>query len=149
MAWARALIASAYALTLCAGWVPSHPSHAQRRPEPHTLRYEEDHRYLRTYTGEPSTLDPLRDIMLNDRGDVYLSLGASLRIRQDIIPQPFFGVRGVAFEDFTTTRMLWHLDAHLTRHARAYVELGSMWAFGRSLPERSVDEDSSTYSKHS
>lgn len=131
---ARAALIAGVAFALCGGvaW----KVHA--RPEPHTLRYEEDHRYLREYAGEPSVLDPLRDIVL---GDAYLSLGASLRLRQDVTSQPFLGLRGVAFEDFTTTRMLLHVDAHLTRHARAFIELGSMWALGRSLPERSIDED--------
>jgi hypothetical protein len=131
---ARAALIAWVALTLCAGLAWK----VRARPEPRTLRYEEDHRYLRAYTGEPSVLDPLRDIVLDH---AYLSLGASLRVRQDVSSQPFFGLRGVALEDFTTTRMLLHLDAHLTRHARAFVELGSMWAFGRSLPERSIDED--------
>ena len=89
---------------------------------------------------QPEPAD-LKGIALDDAGDVYLSLGATLRVRQEVLSQPGLGLLGESHDDFTTLRALVHADLQATLCTRAFVELGSMWAFGRSLPQRSVDED--------
>lgn len=84
---------------------------------------------------------PLKRVSLNDRGDVYLSLGGQLRERYEYYSEPFFGLRGVHEDDYLLHRVLLSVDLHAGEQFRLYLQLGSHLEAGKRAPRSPTDVD--------
>lgn len=91
-------------------------------------------------------LDRLHRLASNDRGDVWLGVGGSLRYRWESWRNFDFGAVGTAKADdsFSLLRALLHADLHLGSKARVFVEGRTSQVANRDLPggTRPVDADS-------
>jgi Alginate export len=106
--------------------------------ELNVIRWKEDYAFLRDRK-EPTLLERLKFIPLNDGGTAYLTLGGQLRERVEGYDPAFFGLPGGS--DFTSyaTRLLADADLHLGARFRTFVELGSYWEDGREPASRPID----------
>lgn len=111
------------------------------------LRQDENWSNLKD--ADPSTvpwLDRLHRLASNERGDVWLGIGGSLRYRFESWRDFDFGAVGTAKADdsFSLLRALLHADLHLGTGARVFVEGRTSQVANRDLPggTRPADADS-------
>ncbi|HLP84702.1 MAG TPA: alginate export family protein [Phycisphaerales bacterium] len=103
-------------------------------PPPYKLfRYDDDYSYLRDPTKRVDWTDDLKDMSLDEGGDLTLSVGGEARTRYEYYSAPSFGLRGPSHDDFALQRFLLHGDLQIgdrsQLHGRAFVQLlsGLVW----------------------
>ncbi|HEV8293404.1 MAG TPA: alginate export family protein, partial [Tepidisphaeraceae bacterium] len=114
------------------------------KPPPYTLsRWDEDYRYLRDPAeGEPRDFfDPIKYIKLNDKGDIYLSLGGQFRYRYEYFQDFNFGAGPQDDEGYHLFRLLTHVDLHVGDNFRIFVQGKSALIEDREGGPRAVDAD--------
>jgi len=93
------------------------------KPPQYTLsRWDEDYRYLRDPAeGEAphDFFDPIKYIKLNDKGDIYLSLGGQVRYRYEYFNDFNFGAGQQDPNGYHLIRMLAHTDLHLGENSES------------------------------
>ena len=115
---------------------------AQYGPSPFSIeRWDEDYSYLKNSPDRGDPLTAIKYIPLNPEGDWFLSLGGQARYRFDYFNNAQFGA-GVQDESgFDLVRLLAHIDAHLGKNFRVFLQLNSGLAFDRSGGPRPGDAD--------
>jgi hypothetical protein len=106
--------------------------------ELNTIRWREDYSFLRDRP-EPTLLELLKFIPLNERKTVYLTLGGEARERVEDYDLAFFGLPGKASFTSYGTRLLADADLHVGPRFRTFLELGSFWDKGRKPAARPID----------
>src|SRR5258706_1055270 len=82
-------------------------------PPPYTLsRWDEDYRYLsEPAVGDPhDTFDPIKYIRLNNKRDIYLSLGGQIRYRYEFFNDFNFGAGPQDNDGYHLIRTFAHVD---------------------------------------
>lgn len=102
------------------------------------IRWREDYSFLRDRT-DPTLLERLKFIPLNDAKTDFLTLGGELRERVESYDHAFFGLPGGRSFTAFATRVLADADLHLGERFRAFAELGSFYESGRKPVERPFD----------
>lgn len=128
---------------LCAGVAGS--AHAQSRqpsPPPLTmLRDDEDYAYLRDPAARTGAWwEPLKYIPLNKTGDVYVTVGAELRLRYEGYENNTWGQEPAPDDGYLWYRALPVVDLHLGPHVRLFGQLIAAWAEGKEPSESPIDE---------
>lgn len=111
-----------------------------QRPKYQNLRFNEDWSVLQTLPSS-DLFDPLKYIPLNETGDIYFSLGSSLRLRGE--GSSHFGFQEEQNGAFALGQIRLHGDFHLGDLFRFYAEGKSALSTVRNLPggNRSIDLD--------
>jgi Alginate export len=105
------------------------------------LRYDEDYRYLRTTTRARDLWDPLKYIPLNESGTNYLSFGADVRERYESFNNPFFGLRGVANDNYLLHRLMVYGDLHIGDNFRGFLQFNNTLVTNRQLRVTGIDQN--------
>jgi hypothetical protein len=123
---------------------------AESLPGYKNLSYEENWSALKSPQETTDFFDPLKYIPFNSKGDIYLSLGGSWRVRVEAWSGYDFKPEQKAFFGLNQLRL--HADFHATDFFRVYLEALSALGTPRSLPGgiannqptglRSIDLDS-------
>jgi Alginate export len=111
-----------------------------QRPQYLDLRYDEDWSHLKETNAPPDFFDPIKYILLNDRG-WYMSLGGELRQRYDNWHDAFFGYAAAETLNDNLQRYLFHADTHLGEHVRIFTQLQSGLEFGKKGGPWYTDKD--------
>ena len=119
---------------VCAGVAQAGDSYSIK-----SFRWDEDYSYL-AKRAPADELEALKFIALNERRDMWLTLGAETRVRADLIENGSFSLRPGGDYLSVTTRVLLHTDWHLGSAARVFVQLGYHDENGRRPLARSFDE---------
>jgi hypothetical protein len=106
--------------------------------ELNVVRWKEDYGFLRDKE-EPTLVERLKFIPLNDRGSAHLTLGGQFRERIEAYDPAFFGLPGGPSFTSYGTRLLAHADLHAGARFRTFVELGSYFEDGREPASRPID----------
>jgi len=86
------------------------------------VRWNENYSYLKNVSGKADPFDPIKYIPLNEKGDVYLSLGGQVRERYELINgQNFSGVPDDN-DGYYLTRLLAHAVLHIGQNFRTFVQ---------------------------
>jgi Alginate export len=109
------------------------PVHAQSSappPPPLTTRhYDEDYLYLRDPAARTGAWwEPLKYVPLNATGDVYLTLGAELRLRYEHFENNNWGQGPATNDGYLWYRALPLADLHLGPNVRLFGQLIAGWA---------------------
>ncbi|MDB6174734.1 MAG: hypothetical protein JWL59_4045 [Chthoniobacteraceae bacterium] len=83
-------------------------------------------------------IDPLP---LGGDGTTYLSFGGEIRERFEYYSEPFFGLRGVAADDYLLHRLLLNADLHAGDHFRFFLQLGNFLEAGKVAGRAPTDVD--------
>ena len=129
------------ASSLCHAQATAPPAN---QPPQYTLtRWDEDYRYLRDPAeGEAHDFfDPIKYIKLNNKGDIYLSLGGQVRYRYEFFNDFNFGAGPQDDDGYHLIRMLAHADLHVGDNLRFFVQGKSSLIEDRDGGPRSVDAD--------
>ena len=78
---------------------------------------------------------------LTSDGSVYLSLGGEIRERFEYYSEPFFGLRGVAEDEYLLHRLLLSADLHAGDHWRFFLQLGDHLEAGKQAGRSPTDVD--------
>lgn len=135
-----ALLASP-AVALLAALVPAPAAGQEPRSvgaELNVIRWREDYRFLRDRP-QPTLIERLKFIPLNQGRTAYLTLGGQVRERVERYDRAFFGLPGGATFTSSATRLLADADLHLGARFRSFLELGSYWEDGREPGSRPID----------
>jgi hypothetical protein len=98
---------------------------ATTQPAYTPVRYNEDYSYLKDPANRTDFFDPIKYVPLNDKGDVYLSLGGQFRERYEYFENANFGV-GIQDEGgYFLHRLMAHADLHVGPNVRGFVQLYS------------------------
>ncbi len=106
--------------------------------ELNVIRWKEDYGFLRDKQ-QPSLLERLKFIPLNESKSAYLTLGGQVRERIEGYDPAFFGLPGGPSFTSYGTRMLADADLHVGPRFRTFLELGSYWEDGREPFSRPID----------
>jgi hypothetical protein len=106
-----------------------------------TLRYEEAYQAMKDPKNRHGLGDDIKYIALPFLTDAYLSLGGEWRERYQNLHGYEFGLAEFKDDDYLLQRVLLHGDLHLGKHFRAFVQLGSHYAFGKANEKSPVEED--------
>jgi len=124
------------------------PAGAEPPPEPPpitSVRYTEDYGYLEGDDPAPyEALSPwarLKYLPLNPAGNVYLTLGAELRLRYERYEDNNWGEGPQDKDGYLWERVLPLADLHVGENFRLFGQLISAFAFDLDVPESPVDED--------
>jgi hypothetical protein len=155
LAFASALHAQAYTAPAPAAAPPAPSPGDFKRPAYQPLRYNEDWSGLKgkdtASTGD--WLDPIKFIPLDEKGDLWLSIGGQVRQRFEVWQNFNFGAQPTGIPDndeFLLSRFMFHTDLHLGPHVRLFAEMKSALTWDRdlaitgagSIGPRVLDEDS-------
>lgn len=135
---------------LAGGALLGHAAHAGAEPPPvpppiAPVRYTENYAYL--HGGDPDALEALspwgflKYIPLNGAGDIYLTLGAELRLRYERYRDNDWGQGPQDDDGYLWARALPLVDLHLGENVRFFGQPISAFAFGFDLPLSPVDEN--------
>ncbi|WP_245549451.1 alginate export family protein [Methylomicrobium album] len=105
------------------------------------LRYEETYQALKDLKRRHGLGDDIKYIALPFLPDAYLSLGGEWRERYQNLHGYEFGLAEFKNDDYLLQRVLLHGDLHLGSHFRAFIQLGSHYAFGKANEKSPVEED--------
>jgi hypothetical protein len=84
---------------------------------------------------------PIKRLPLTSDGSVYLSLGGQIRERFEYYSEPFFGLRGVAEDDYLLHRLLLSADLHVGDQWRIFIEFGNHLEAGKAAGRAPTDVD--------
>jgi hypothetical protein len=142
---ARGWLTSLAALTaLSSGAVvfaQSAPSDSPGRPAYRQQRSDEDWSVLRDPVKRHDWWDPIKFIPLRSDRDWYLSLGGEFRPFYERYDNYNWGAGPQDDDGYYLQRVMFHADARMGRHARAFVELKSGVEQGRVGGARGPDVD--------
>jgi hypothetical protein len=128
--------------SLCVAQATAPPAN---KPPQYTLsRWDEDYRYMRDPAEDDSPrdfFDPIKYIKLNDKGDIYLSLGGQVRYRYEHFNDFNFGAGPQDDDGYHLIRMLAHADLHVGDNLRFFVQGKSSLIEDRDGGPRAVDAD--------
>ena len=130
-------VAAWLATAICIG--PS-PSQAADPYKIQSMRWEEDYRYLKDRTKKPEGWEQLKFVPLTDDRHIWLSLGAELRTRLDMVENGGFGLKPDSDYMTATQRVSAHMDLQVEDAARLFVQIAYHDENGRRPRERSFDE---------
>ena len=102
-------------------------------PDFKLFRYDEDYRYLADPAAPKDYWDPMKHIVLDREYPIYLSVGGELRERFEYYSAPDFALRGTPPNGYVLQRFLINSDLHVGDNFRAFVQLGSYFAFGKDF----------------
>jgi hypothetical protein len=109
-------------------------------PPAHTdLRYDEDYSYLKDPAARTNPFDSLKYIPLDQRGDIYLTLGGQLRDRYESFQNYTFGSGPQSPNGYNLLRAMADADLHLGDNVRVFVEGLSATEQGRVGGPRASD----------
>jgi hypothetical protein len=110
--------------------VPAHAQSSAPTPPPLTTRhYDEDYLYLRDPAARTGAWwEPLKYDPLNATGDVYLTLGAELRLRYEHFENNNWGQGPATNDGYLWYRALPLADLHLGPNLRLFGQLIAGWA---------------------
>jgi hypothetical protein len=111
------------------------------RPELAVSRYQEDYAFLKDPACRAELWDPIKYIPLVPSFDTYLSLGADLRERYELLDHPDFSDADRDTDGYLLQRYMVHADLHIGEHVRAFAQLKSGLEDGRTGGPRPSDED--------
>jgi len=115
------------------------------KPPQYTLsRWDEDYRYLRDPAETDTTrdfFDPIKYIKLNNKGDIYLSLGGQVRYRYEFFNDFNFGAGPQDDDGYHLIRALAHADLHVGDNFRGFLQLKSSMEDNREGGPRTSDAD--------
>lgn len=97
------------------------------------FRSDEDYRYLANQTARRDYWDPMKYIVIDPGLPIYLSVGGELRERMEYYSAPGFALRGQPPNAYVLQRFLINGDLHVGDDFRAFVQLGSYFAFGKNF----------------
>jgi hypothetical protein len=123
------------ALICCAGSV-----FAQSIPSFKPLRYDEDYTFLKNDTSH-NWYRKLKYTALSTGKAVYLSAGGEVRYQYFSFKNEDWGEAPEDKDGYILTRYLGHVDLHAGKQFRAFVQLQSSLANGKSSPPSRVDEN--------
>jgi len=110
-----------------------------QRPQYQDLRYNEDWSHIKEVPGPADFWDPIKYIVLNDRG-WYLTLGGEIRERYDNWHNAAFGfVPG--WLNKSLQRYMFSADAHFGSRVRVFVQTQSALEFGQKGGGFYTDKD--------
>ncbi|MGZ8164675.1 MAG: alginate export family protein [Methylobacter sp.] len=105
-------------------------------------RWEEDYRYL-TSNPARNAYEKIKFLpLLNDRDDVYISLGGNFRERINVYDNDLLGFNPQGSGTQFLHRFLVHADFHATDKFRAFVQFGSYLSNNDGLETGPFDKDS-------
>ncbi|RYZ44899.1 MAG: hypothetical protein EOP49_26255, partial [Sphingobacteriales bacterium] len=110
---------------------------AQEHPTFKPLRYDEDYK---ADSGSAGWYEKAKYQPLNARGNVYLSLGGEARLQYFYVNNDGFGDEPKDNDGYTLSRFLLHTDLHAGKHFRAFVQVQSSMANGKTSTSP-VDEN--------
>lgn len=102
-----------------------------QRPQYLDLRYDEDWSHLLEVKGPKDFWDPIKYILLNDRG-WYLTIGGEVRERWDNWHNANFGYSAAPWLNDSLERYMLHADWHLGEHFRIFTQFVSALEFGKA-----------------
>jgi hypothetical protein len=109
------------------------------------VRYTEHYGYLRTAGPQAAEAlrpwAPLKYIPLDDAGDVYLTLGAELRLRYEWYGNNNWGEGPQDHDGYLWARAMPLADLHMGENVRVFGQLITAFAYGLDVPKSPVDED--------
>ncbi|HLM38794.1 MAG TPA: alginate export family protein [Microvirga sp.] len=115
--------------------------HETTKPAPNLTnpRYPEDYSYLRNPANRTEAWwERFKYIPLNGAGDVYLTLGAEIRFREEAYWN--FNWGEVPVDNFQWYRMLPYADLHLGPNVRLFGQMIGAWTTGKETGISGVDE---------
>mgnify|MGYP000665070938 FL=1 len=112
---------------------PPPPAAPGAPPDFKLFRYDEDYRYLADPSAPRDYWDPMKHIVLDRDYPIYLSVGGELRERFEYYSAPDFGLFGAKPNGYLLQRFLINSDLHVGDGFRAFVQLGSYFAFGKDF----------------
>jgi hypothetical protein len=115
--------------------------HETTKPAPNLTnpRYPEDYSYLRDPANRTGAWwEPFKYIPLNGTGDVYLTLGAELRFREEAYWN--FNWGEVPVDNYQWYRILPYADLHLGPNVRLFGQTIGAWTTGKETGISGVDE---------
>jgi hypothetical protein len=109
------------------------------------VRYTEDYGYLRTAGPQAAEAlwpwAPVKYIPLNDAGDVYVTLGAEVRLRYEVFNNNNWGEGPQDDDGYLWARAMPLADLHVGENVRVFGQLISAFVYGLDVPKSPVDED--------
>lgn len=111
------------------------------RPPYNLSRYKEDYSFLRDPSRRTDYMDPLKFIPLDERGNVYFSIGGETRQHFEYIRNENFGEGVQDGNGWYLQRYLLHSDFHAGDRFRLFFQLMTGTESGRAGGPRGVDED--------
>jgi hypothetical protein len=109
------------------------------------VRYTESYAYLRDR--DPDAMEPLspwgslKYVPLNDAGDVYLTLGAEVRLRYERYHHNNWGEGAQDDDGYLWSRALPLVDVHLGERVRFFGQLIAAFASDLDVPTSPIDEN--------
>lgn len=113
----------------------------QPPPKYTSLRWDEDYSYLKDPSRRTDFFDPVKYVPLDESGDSYASVGGQARYRYEYFNNYNFGAGPQDEDGYGLTRLMAHLDLHLTPYFRAFVQGKSAMEDGREGGPRPSDAD--------
>lgn len=110
------------------------------------VRYNEDYSYLRGASRRSDPWDSIKYIPLTDDGDIWLSLGGSVRYRYEFFNDVNFGAGAQDTDGFHLLRAMPHADLHVGPNLRFFAQ--GIFAYGtdRNGGERAgLDENDADF----
>ncbi len=83
----------------------------------------------------------IKRLPLTSDGNIYLTLGGEIRERFEYYSEPFFGLRGLAQDDYLLHRLLLSADLHAGDYLRAFVQFGDHLEAGKQAARSPTDVD--------
>ncbi|UMQ42260.1 alginate export family protein [Chryseobacterium sp. Y16C] len=102
------------------------------------LRYDENYEYLKDST---KSYDKIKYLPLNEKKDIYLSLGGEARFEYVDFNNEDWGRLNIGHNDFFLQRYDLHADWHFGENFRIFSQIRSALQNGRKNGSRGIDED--------
>ena len=131
-----------WVLMLIIIWPPISSWADNERPSFHSLRYQEDYRFLKNQKQGTDFFDPLKYIPINSSGSLYLTLGGETRQHFEFIDNNNWGKGTQDGDGYYLQRYLGHADVHVGDRTRLFFQLMAGVETGRNGGPRGVDKDS-------
>src|SRR5882724_5859666 len=140
--FSRVLVASAICAAVVNGAHAEDPHSPAVSPPVFTaLRYDEDYGYLKDPAARTNAFDPIKYIPLNEREDLYLTLGGQLRDRYEYFQNNTFGSGAQDDTGYNLLRAMLNADLHLGPYLRVFVQGISATEQDREGGARPSDRD--------
>ena len=105
-------------------------------------RYDEDYSYLRDKNNRTGQWwESFKLIPLDDDGEIYLSVGADLRVKYEAFTNDLWGGVPEADHDYYWIRALPYADLHAGRHIRVFSQLIFAFEFDDEAGKSPIDEN--------
>lgn len=125
-------------LSLLTGLLNTLP--AQQFPPFKPLRYDEDYRVLKKESSHSDWYTKTKYSPLSANDNTYISFGGEMRLQYFYAKNDSWGDEPEDKDGYVLSRYLLHTDIHLGKHFRAFVQVQSSMANGKSSTSP-VDED--------